>query len=186
MKAKTTNGMQRAQKLEYFRGDAPNWVLIVGGALLSTLSIRCGFKLKGVLDAKRANDATPDNRKFATDQRPGACRLHPNVYSISQNDGGCHRFLSGEEEKAGSTSPISKVQSNHKLSLSLVTIRSSDSSKENDVVPWASSPDRLDLPPRQFHHSNSSDSLCVSESGSDIHSKREVIQKLRRQLKLNG
>lgn len=54
--------------------------------------------------------------------------------------------------------------------------------KENGVI-WQSSPDRLELPQKPFHHSNSSDSPCVSDSGSDIFSKREVIQKLRQQLK---
>lgn len=49
---------------------------------------------------------------------------------------------------------------------------------------WSSSPDGLlELPSRPFHPSNCSDSPCVSESGSDIYSKREVIQKLRQQLK---
>lgn len=65
--------------------------------------------------------------------------------------------------------------------LPLVTVPPAEFSKENVV--WASSPDRLELPSRPFHHSNCSDSPCVSESGSDIFSKREVIQKLRQQLK---
>lgn len=56
-------------------------------------------------------------------------------------------------------------------------------SKENGAV-WACSPEHhLELPSKPFHHSNCSDSPCVSESGSDIFSKREVIQKLRQQLK---
>lgn len=67
--------------------------------------------------------------------------------------------------------------------LPLVTVPSSEFNKES-VVMWASSPDRLELPPKPFHHhSNCSDSPCVSESGSDIFSKREVIHKLRQQLK---
>jgi predicted nucleic acid-binding Zn-ribbon protein len=48
---------------------------------------------------------------------------------------------------------------------------------------WISSPDRLEDPRRPFQYSNSSGSPCVSESGSDIYSKREVIQKLRQHLK---
>lgn len=67
--------------------------------------------------------------------------------------------------------------------LPLVTVPAvAEFSKENGVV-WACSPDRLELPSKPFHHSNCSDSPCVSESGSDIFSKREVIQKLRQQLK---
>lgn len=65
--------------------------------------------------------------------------------------------------------------------LPLVTVPPAEFSKENVV--WACSPDRLELPSKPFHHSNCSDSPCVSESGSDIFSKREVIQKLRQQLK---
>ncbi|MBA0851667.1 hypothetical protein Goshw_024172, partial [Gossypium schwendimanii] len=68
------------------------------------------------------------------------------------------------------------------IALPLVTVPSTDFNKDNGVM-WASSPDRLELPPKPFHHSNCSDSPCVSESGSDIFSKREVIQKLRQQLK---
>ena len=68
------------------------------------------------------------------------------------------------------------------VALPLVTVPTSEFNKDNGVM-WASSPDRLELPPKPFHHSNCSDSPCVSESGSDIFSKREVIQKLRQQLK---
>ncbi|CAA2935387.1 Intracellular transport USO1 isoform 5 [Olea europaea subsp. europaea] len=68
------------------------------------------------------------------------------------------------------------------IALPLVTVPASEFSKENGAI-WASSPDRLELLQKPFHQSNSSDSPCVSESGSDIFSKREVIQKLRRQLK---
>lgn len=57
-----------------------------------------------------------------------------------------------------------------------------ESNRENGVM-WTSSPDRLEMPKKPFHYSNSSDSPCVSESGSDIFSKKEVIQKLRQQLK---
>lgn len=39
-------------KSKSFQGEGPNWVLIAGGALLSTLSIRLGFKLKQALDTK--------------------------------------------------------------------------------------------------------------------------------------
>ena len=68
------------------------------------------------------------------------------------------------------------------MALPLVTVPAPEFNKENGVL-WATSPDRLELPQKPFHHSNSSDSPCVSESGSDIFSKREVIQKLRQQLK---
>lgn len=66
--------------------------------------------------------------------------------------------------------------------LPLVKVPALEFIKENGVM-WSSSPDRLELPPKPFHHSNCSDSPCVSESGSDVFSKREVIYKLRQQLK---
>lgn len=68
------------------------------------------------------------------------------------------------------------------MTLPLATVSAPEYGKGNGVL-WASSPGRLELPQKPFHHSNSSDSPCVSESGSDIFSKREVIQKLRQQLK---
>lgn len=48
---------------------------------------------------------------------------------------------------------------------------------------WTSSTEWIDLPPKLFHHPNSSDSPSISESGSDVYAKREVIHKLRQQLK---
>ena len=38
-----------------FQGEGPNWVLIAGGALLSTLSIRLGYKLKQAIDTNHKN-----------------------------------------------------------------------------------------------------------------------------------
>lgn len=57
MKPKTT-GVPRSQKSKPFQGDGPNWVLIAGGALLSTLSIRLGYKLKQALDIKQQENAS--------------------------------------------------------------------------------------------------------------------------------
>ncbi|CAN0908737.1 hypothetical protein LINGRAHAP2_LOCUS25436 [Linum grandiflorum] len=66
--------------------------------------------------------------------------------------------------------------------LPLVAVNAPEYPRENGVT-WVSSLDRLELPPNPYHQSNCSDSPCVSDSGSDIFSKREVIQKLRHQLK---
>lgn len=57
MKPKTTV-VPRAQKSKPFQGDGPNWLLIAGGALLSTLSIRLGYKLKQALDTKHQENAS--------------------------------------------------------------------------------------------------------------------------------
>lgn len=68
------------------------------------------------------------------------------------------------------------------MTLPLVMVPAFEFSKENGA--WMSSTDHLELPQKPLlHNSNSSESLCVSETGSDIFSKREVIQKLRQQLK---
>ncbi|KAK7291717.1 hypothetical protein RIF29_07087 [Crotalaria pallida] len=77
--------------------------------------------------------------------------------------------------------PNGQVMSESDGGLPLVTVPPAEFNKENGVI-WACSPDRLELPSKPYH-SNCSDSPCVSESGSDIFSKREVIQKLRQQLK---
>ncbi|KAL0355387.1 UNVERIFIED_CONTAM: hypothetical protein Sradi_3985600, partial [Sesamum radiatum] len=68
------------------------------------------------------------------------------------------------------------------MPLPLVIVPAPEFNKENGVM-WSSSPDRLELPHKPSHRSNSSESPCVSESGSGIFSKGEVIQKLRQQLK---
>lgn len=46
------NGISKHQRAEKFCGEGPNWILIAGGALLSTLSIRFGYKLKQTLELK--------------------------------------------------------------------------------------------------------------------------------------
>ncbi|RWW12940.1 hypothetical protein BHE74_00030144 [Ensete ventricosum] len=78
--------------------------------------------------------------------------------------------------------PKSPIAMEADLSLPLVKIPAAETNKVVKGVIRASSPDRLELPWKPFHHSNCSDS-CISESGSDVYSKREVIQKLRQQLK---
>lgn len=46
------NGVSKHQRADKFCGEGPNWILIAGAALLSTLSIRFGYKLKQSLDLK--------------------------------------------------------------------------------------------------------------------------------------
>ncbi|OVA10081.1 hypothetical protein BVC80_1755g38 [Macleaya cordata] len=182
-----TNGAPRAHKSKNFQGQGPNWILIAGGALLSTLSVRLGYKLKQVLDTRRldnANDSMKGNGISSDKRRSGACTLHSNQYSFTQNGDGCYNCLSGNTEGVVEVKrqPTGSMMKETDMALPLVTIPPPESNRENGVM-WASSPDRLELPRKPFHHSNSSDSPCVSESGSDIFSKREVIQKLRQQLK---
>uniref|UniRef100_A0A6N2LSF5 Uncharacterized protein n=1 Tax=Salix viminalis TaxID=40686 RepID=A0A6N2LSF5_SALVM len=222
-----TNGTSRGQKAQNFQAERPNWILIAGGALLSTLSIRLGYKLKQTLDSKQqanASDGLKGNMNSSERRRSPSCNMHSNLYSFSQGDDVCFNCISapsafeymfivylwlprvgvrGGIVRGGGNVPIRcefgfesgnegiadlKHRSNDQMlsesdvSLPLVMVPAAEFTKENGVM-WVSSPDRLELPPKPFSHSNCSDSPCVSESGSDIFSKREVIQKLRQQLK---
>ncbi|RVW78646.1 Retrovirus-related Pol polyprotein from transposon TNT 1-94 [Vitis vinifera] len=88
-----TNGVPRAQKSRNFQGEGPNWVLLAGGALLSTLSIRLGYKLKQALDTKQQENAS--SGKSADRNKSGACRLHSNAYSFTREDNSCFHCVSG-------------------------------------------------------------------------------------------
>lgn len=52
------NEVPRAQKSQSVQGEGPNWILIAGGALLSALSIRLGYKLKQALDVRQQENAS--------------------------------------------------------------------------------------------------------------------------------
>nr|ACU24497.1 unknown [Glycine max] len=182
-----TNGMSRAHKANNnTQFEGPNWLIFAAGALLSTLSIRLGYKLKQAVDSKPKQNATTGNGKSTHTKNSTDCFMQSNGYSQTQDNHGCFSCISG----TGGTMelkcpPNGQMQMLNEFdgALPLVTVPAvAEFSKENGVV-WACSPDRLELPSKPFHHSNCSDSPCVSESGSDIFSKREVIQKLRQQLK---
>ncbi|KAM3200716.1 putative protein isoform X1 [Capsicum annuum] len=177
-----TNGGSRSQRSKGVQSEGPNWVIIAGSALLSTLSVRLGYKLKQVLDSRQQNKTTSSlkgNEKSPDRSKLGNGRLQPSTYYFSQDDGcyNCNTVTGGLE--------ITKQQyngSDPEMVLPLVTVPAIEFNKENGRA-WPTSPERLELPQKPFHRSNSSESPCVSESGSDIYSKREVIQKLRLQLK---
>ncbi|XP_066363074.1 uncharacterized protein [Miscanthus floridulus] len=178
MKSKTNGSIKKAGKGDHVHGG-PNWVLVAGGILLSTLSVRLGCRLKQMFETKQQNPSTKAKR------RPGVCELHSNLYRFSDQTS-CHCYMSGHadgevELKQAPSSPISKSSEPSNL---LVKVPAPESSKENSGIMWSSSPDRLEDPRKAtFQYSNCSGSPSVSESGSDIYSKREVIQKLRQQLK---
>ncbi|KAF5739027.1 Intracellular protein transport protein USO1 isoform 3 [Tripterygium wilfordii] len=179
------NVESKAQRTKALQGDGPSWILIAGGALLSTLSIRLGYKMKQTLDSKQqanASSSLKGNGISSERRRPHGCHLHSNMYSFPHDNDGCFHCTSGYASMELKYPPSGQVLSESDVALPLVTVPSTEYPKENGVI-WASSPDRLELPPKPFHHSNCSDSPCVSESGSDILSKREVIHKLRQQLK---
>lgn len=178
MKSKENGSIQKAGKVDHSQRGRPNWVLVAGGVLLSTLSVRLGCKLKQMFDAKKQNSMPKVKR------RPGACDLHSNLYRFNDQTS-CYCCMSavadGVEIRQAPGSPLPK--STDLSPLLLVEIPGPESSKENSGVMWTSSPDRLEDPRKPFQYSNSSGSPCFSESGSDIYNKREVIQKLRQQLK---
>ncbi|KAF5442590.1 hypothetical protein F2P56_035231 [Juglans regia] len=179
------DGVSRAQKSRNFQGERPNWILIAAGALLSTLSFRLGYKLKQALNTKQQENArisSKENGKPSNRRKPGS-HLHSNVYSFTREDDDCFNCISGTEGMMKiKCPPNGQMLSESDGALPLVTLPTPEFNKDNGVI-WSSSPDRLEMPPKPFHHSNCSDSPCVSESGSDIFSKREVIHKLRQQLK---
>ncbi|KAK1548753.1 hypothetical protein Q3G72_007233 [Acer saccharum] len=185
-----TDGVSRGQKAKNIQGQGqgqgPNWILIAGCTLLSTLSVRLGFKLKQTLDTKQQANANNDpkgNVKHSERRRSPGLHMHTNMYPFAQDDDGCFNCVAGTEGMVEIKHPPNgQMLSETDVPLPLVTVPTPEFSRENGVM-WASSPDRLELPPKPFHHSNCSDSPCVSESGSDIFSKREVIHKLRQQLK---
>lgn len=178
-----TNGGSRSQRSKGVQTEGPNWVIIAGSALLSTLSVRLGYKLKQVFDSRQQNKATSSlkgNEKSPDKSKLGNGHLQSSTYYFAQDDDGCYNYNTG----AGGLG-ITKQQYNGsepEMVLPLVTVPAIEYNKENGGA-WPTSPERLELPQKPFHRSNSSESPCVSESGSDIYSKREVIQKLRLQLK---
>ncbi|RID78951.1 hypothetical protein BRARA_A01730 [Brassica rapa] len=183
------NGFSKHQRAEKVCGHGgPNWILIAGGALLSTLSIRFGYKLKQspLFKPPHHSNASPGFKANGTSERQRCCCcLHSSTTSscAKNNDYSCFRSVPGTENVEGKEETNEQMVSVSDNSLPLVTVPAPSYSKENGVM-WTSSPDRLELPPRPYnHHSTCSDSPCISETSSDIFSKREVIQKLRQQLK---
>ncbi|KAG8472234.1 hypothetical protein CXB51_034484 [Gossypium anomalum] len=167
--------VSRGQKSKNFQGEGPNWILIAGGALLSTLSVRLGYKLKQALDTKQQDNATASLKGrlgmellIEGDRQVADCiqtctHLLKKMMVVST---ACQFGFKTGAENIEKHPPNGQILPESEVALPLVTVPTSDFSKDNGVM-WASSPDRLELPPRPFHHSNCSDSPCVSESGSD-------------------
>ncbi|XP_074573543.1 uncharacterized protein LOC141829980 isoform X2 [Curcuma longa] len=177
MNSKSNALMQRGHKLNRVQQEGTNWVLIAGSALLSTLTIKLGFKLTQTFETRRQNAANQDRRSISK-KSVGACQVHTNLHNLNQDEEICNFCLSDIVKH-----PKSLVKNDSDASLPLVEIPSVEPNKGSGSVLWISSPDRLEMPRKPLHHSNNSDSPCVSESGSDVYSKREVIQKQRRQIK---
>jgi len=58
MKTKTSRSLQKSGRGNQFQGEGPNWVLVAGGVLLSTLSVKIGCKLKQLFDEKQQNNTS--------------------------------------------------------------------------------------------------------------------------------
>lgn len=156
-------------------------MLIVGGALLSTLSIRIGCKLKQAIDWKQRDNAIlKGSERSAGRKNLGNCRSHSSLNSFGLDENSCFNCASGERMVEIKNPQNGQILTEPETSLPLVTVPPPDYG-----MVWVSSPERGDQPPKPFHHhqSSNSDSPRASDSGSDIFSKREVIQKLRQQLK---
>ncbi|XP_073294080.1 uncharacterized protein [Primulina huaijiensis] len=176
MKPKVTEANRRPRNLQE---GVPNWILVAGGALLSTLSIHLGYKLKQFLDTRQTvtrSQSLIGNRKPMDRKKSASFTMHADAFCFHQDEDGSRNVVEVKQNSDG------QMMSEPDISLPLVTVPTSAFNEENGVM-WSSSPDRLELPQKPFHQSNSSDSPCVSESGSNIFNKREVIQKLRQQLK---
>ncbi|XP_074591416.1 uncharacterized protein LOC141847303 isoform X1 [Curcuma longa] len=168
-----TGSIQATHKMNHGQGNGPNWVLVVGGALLSTLSIKLGCQLKRILDNKQQEKGNKETWKSKANRRSSAHQLHSDIYLFAQDEGNRSQFLS--EISSGGMQSRSSLTEGADLSLPLVKVSGADTKTGEP-------PELLELPWKPCHHSNCSDS-CFSESGSDIYTKKEVIQKLRRQLK---
>ncbi|KAE9620211.1 hypothetical protein Lal_00019710 [Lupinus albus] len=189
MKAQTHGG-SRAHKSSNTKVEGPSWVLIAAGALFSTLSIRLGYNLMKTHHSKlneskpkqNASNVHKGNGKSSNTRKSTECFMQSHGYSLTQDNHGCSSCISGTGNAVElKCPPNGQLVSKSDGGLPLVTVPTAEFNKENGVI-WACSSRRLELPLKAYH-SNCSDSSCVSESGSDIFSKREVIQKLRQQLK---
>jgi hypothetical protein len=58
MNSKNRGSIQKVEKAKQIHGGGPNWVLVAGGVLLSTLSVRLGCKLKQLFVAKQKNSTS--------------------------------------------------------------------------------------------------------------------------------
>ncbi|XVF64545.1 hypothetical protein PTKIN_Ptkin09bG0177300 [Pterospermum kingtungense] len=122
--------------LKNFQGERHNWILIAGGALLSTLSIRLGYKLKQALDPKQQNNATTCLKENgASDRRRSSgFHLHLNMYSFTQEDDGCFNCHSGVESIREKHQANGQLLPGSEVALPLVTVPTSEFSKDNGVI----------------------------------------------------
>ncbi|KAK4381934.1 hypothetical protein Sango_2920500 [Sesamum angolense] len=90
-----TRGVPRRSR--NFQEGGSNWILIAGGALLSTLSIRLGYKLKQVLDTKQLNNSSQSLKDGKSDiwKKSACCPLHSNGFCFTQEEDGATVVIMG-------------------------------------------------------------------------------------------
>ncbi|KAH0943519.1 hypothetical protein HID58_003156 [Brassica napus] len=91
------NGFSKHQRAEKVCGQrGPNWILIAGGALLSTLSIRFGYKLKQspLFKPPHQSNASPGFKANGTSERQRCCCLHSSTTSSCAKNNGYSCFRS--------------------------------------------------------------------------------------------
>ncbi|KAJ3681593.1 hypothetical protein LUZ60_014166 [Juncus effusus] len=147
MKSNENRRIIRNSKSIQLNKEGPNWILLAGGALISTLILKLGFRLNRIFHHENSNE---NNCPIQEKTKSCICQQHSKLFCSSDLE----TTMSNERD----------------ISLPLVKF---NDSKVNADITWSTST-------RHFQPSISSESL--SESGSDIYIKREVIQKLRLQL----
>jgi hypothetical protein len=116
MKSKTNRGIQKAGRVDHLQGGGPNWVLVAGGVLLSTLSVKLGCKLKQMFDTKQHNSSPKGLMLLfaivtfipfscslyafcllcntAAERRPAGCESHSNLCRF-RGQTSCYSCISG-------------------------------------------------------------------------------------------
>uniref|UniRef100_A0ACD5Z269 Uncharacterized protein n=1 Tax=Avena sativa TaxID=4498 RepID=A0ACD5Z269_AVESA len=145
MKSKANRGIQKAGRVDHLQGGGPNWVLVAGGVLLSTLSVKLGCKLRQMFDMKQQNSSSRAER------RSGGCESHSNLCRF-RGQTSCYYCISDgvAEVKHPPASPLPKSA---EPSLPLVKIPGQEPSKDTSGVMWITSPDRLEDPRKPFQYS---------------------------------
>jgi len=183
------NSMQNAPQ------EGLNWVVILGGTIASALSVTLGRKLKQALENNRQRDTKELNEPEGSSATKRTSGVHPMRSNLDYGRQGgvvCFHCFPGAydgavEMKLGPQDANFQFDDRvgaHTISpqrCKLSEIQIYSESTANSPL-WVS-PEQLDLPNVHLHQSNSSESVCTSDTGSDVFSKRDVIHRLREQLK---
>eukprot|EP00252_Welwitschia_mirabilis_P012386 TRINITY_DN27420_c0_g1_i1.p1 TRINITY_DN27420_c0_g1~~TRINITY_DN27420_c0_g1_i1.p1 ORF type:complete len:373 (-),score=62.89 TRINITY_DN27420_c0_g1_i1:115-1233(-) len=173
--------------------DGIPWTIILGGAIVSTLSICVVRKLRQtfLFNSHKNAHASKDKEDACNNKDTlGACSLHSN-YCTQERTACTHCILGASygsvEMKLAPQGVVCQFENMrrnspivipHQSKLSELQIHSEG---REDSPLW--SPEQLELHNGNLMLSNSSESICTSDSGSEHFSKRDVVLRLRDQLK---